>query len=231
MKLRNLMTRDVVTVGPGASLKEAARRMIEAGVSGLPVTEEGDRLVGIVTEADFVATEANRRRSKRAGLLRFLFREDEMPSEERLVADVMSTNLITLGPDADHAEAARLMERENVKRIPVVEAGALVGLVSRGDILKVFARPDHEIIEEIRDHVMGDILWIDSRRVSLKCSDGNLELRGLLETKSDADLLVRLSSRVDGVISVANHLDWEIDNTKLEMVGMPAGMPPVARNI
>ncbi len=143
----------------------------------------------------------------------------------------MSTNLITLGPDADHAEAARLMERENVKRIPVVEAGALVGLVSRGDILKVFARPDHEIIAEIRDHVMGDILWIDSRRVSLKCSDGNLELRGLLETKSDADLLVRLSSRVDGVISVANHLDWEIDNTKLEMVGMPVGMPPVARNI
>ena len=109
MKLRNLMTRDVITIGPDASLKEAARRMIEAGVSGLAVTEDGDRLVGIVTEADFVATEADRRRKQRAGLLRFLYKDAELPSEERLVRDVMSTDLIVLGPDADHAEAARLM--------------------------------------------------------------------------------------------------------------------------
>ena len=70
MDVRNLMTTDVLTIGPDAPLKEAARRMIEAGVSGMPVTE-ADRLVGIITEADFVKTEASRRRKQRAGLLRF----------------------------------------------------------------------------------------------------------------------------------------------------------------
>ncbi len=227
MRLRALMTDDVITIGPEASLKEAARRMIEAGVSGLPVTDDGGAVIGIVTEADFVATEANRRREKRAGLLRFLYREHDIPSSELLVGDVMSGPVFSLGPDADHAEAARLMEREGIKRIPVVEDGKLVGLVSRSDIIRVFARPDADIVSEIVGHVMGDILWIDPRRVTIRCVEGNVELRGLLETRADADLLGTLSRRVDGVVSVANHLDWEIDNTKLEMVPpLPAGVRP-----
>jgi CBS domain-containing protein len=224
MKLRNLMTRDVITIGPDASLKEAARRMIEAGVSGLAVTESSGRLIGIVTEADFVTTEADRRRKRRAGLLRFIYKEVELPTQERLVRDVMSTDLIVLGPDADHAEAARLMEREGIKRIPVVEEGRLVGLVSRSDIIRVFARSDKDIISEIEGHVMGDVLWIDPGRVEITCHEGNVVLRGRLETKTDADLLASLTARVDGVISVANHLDFEIDNTKLEVVAPPMGM-------
>ncbi len=226
MKLRTLMTRDLISVGPDASLKEAARRMVEAGVSGLPVTDSFAHLVGIVSEADFVATEADRRRERRAGLLRFLFRDTEMPTGERLVRDVMSTELITLGPDADHTEAARVMQRERIKRIPVVEDGRLVGLVSRSDIMRVFARSDLEIIEEINDHIMGDVLWIDPRRVTVRCDDGNVELRGRLETKTDADLLGKLVARADGVVSVANHLDWDVDNTRLETVGLPVMVPP-----
>lgn len=226
MELRALMTRDVISIGPEASLKEAARRMIEAGVSGLPVTEGDGHLVGIVSEADFVAAEADRRREQRAGLLRFLFRDAEMPTRERVVRDVMSTNLFTLGPDADHVEAARVMQRERIKRIPVVEDGNLVGLVSRSDIIRVFARADREIIEEINDHIMGDILWIDPRRVTVRSDDGNVELRGRLETKTDADLLAKLVARTDGVVSVANHLDWDVDNTRLETVGVPVVVPP-----
>jgi CBS domain-containing protein len=226
MKLRTLMTRDLISVGPDASLKEAARRMVEAGVSGLPVTDSFGHLVGIVSEADFVATEAGRRRERRAGLLRFLFRDTEMPTGERLVRDVMSTELITLGPDADHTEAARVMQRERIKRIPVVEDGRLVGLVSRSDIIRVFARSDLEIIEEINHHIMGDILWIDPRRVTVRCEDGNVELRGRLETKTDADLLGKLVARADGVVSVANRLDWDVDNTRLETVGLPVMVPP-----
>lgn len=226
MKLRTLMTRDVISVGPETSLKEAARRMIEAEVSGLPVTDGDGHLVGIVSEADFVAAEADRRRGQRAGLLRFVFRETEIPTRERVVRDVMSTELVTLGPDADHAEAARVMQRERVKRIPVVEDGNLVGLVSRSDIIRVFARPDREIVDEINDHIMGDILWIDPRRVTVRSDDGNVELRGRLETKTDADLLAKLVARADGVISVASHLDWDVDNTRLETVGRSVVVPP-----
>jgi CBS domain-containing protein len=187
----------------------------------LPVTQADGSLVGIVTEADFVATEADRRRKRPAGLLRFLFKEAEIPSQERLVGDVMSTDLITLGPEADHAEAARLMQTEGVKRIPVVdEAGRIVGLVSRSDILRVFARSDAEILEEIEGYVIERVLWIDPKRVDVQCIDGNVTLRGRLETRSDAELLAELTSRVDGVMSVANHLEFEVDNLKLDMTSL-----------
>jgi CBS domain-containing protein/predicted RNA-binding protein YlxR (DUF448 family) len=225
MKLRELMTPDVITIGPEASLKEAARRMIEAGVSGLPVTESDGSVVGIVTEADFVATEADRLRKRPAGLLRFLFKDAVLPSQERLVGDVMSTDLVVLGPEAEHGEAARLMQSEGVKRIPVVdEEGGIVGLVSRSDILRVFARSDGEIIEEIEGELIGRLLWIDPGRVQVQSIEGNVVLRGRLETRSEAELLAELTSRVDGVMSVANHLEFEVDNLKMEMSSLPPGI-------
>jgi CBS domain-containing protein len=219
------MTTDVLTVGPDSPMKEAARRMLEAGVSGLPVTDDQGALIGIITEADFVATEADRRVRRRAGLLRLIHHDDEIPSQERLVGDVMTTDVKVIDPEVDHAEAARLMEKEHIKRIPVVEDGALVGLISRSDMLRAYARPDQEIIDEIRDHIMKEILWVDPRRATIECVDGNVMLSGQMETRSDANLLVELTRRLDGVTSVGDHLTWEVDNTKLEMVSPPAGYP------
>lgn len=217
MRLNELMTTDIITVGPDAPLKEAARRMIEAGISGLPVTDDEGALVGVITEADFVANEAGRRAPKRAGLLRHWLREDDMPASERRVKDVMSAQVKTLSPDADHAEAARTMQREGIKRIPVVdESGRLVGIVSRGDILRAFNRPDAVIISEITDHILREVLWIDPKLVSVTCDDGNVVLSGRLETRSDAQLLAELTRRLDGVASVNDQLAWSYDNTKLE---------------
>lgn len=224
MRIRDLMTTDVLTVGADTSLKEAARRMLEAGVSGLPVTD-GDALVGIITEADFISGEADRRVGKKSAWLRFFVGDREIPTEERRVGDVMTREVKVISPDADHAEAARLMEKERVKRLPVVEDGHVVGLVSRADMLKAFTRPDQEIIEEITDHVMKDVLWIDPKRATVECIDGNVVLKGSMETRSDANLVVELTKRLDGVASVADHLRWEIDNTKEEMVSPPIGYP------
>lgn len=223
MKLKNLMTTDVLTVDPDASLKEAARRMMGAGISGLPVTNEHGDLVGIISEADFVSTEADRRKEKRASLLRFLDRGDEVPSQERLVKDVMTEKVLTLDAETDHSVAARLMKTAGVKRIPVVEEGRLVGVVSRSDILKAFARPDSEIIDEIENRLMREILWIDPEQADVICVDGNVSLSGRLETRSDATLIEELTRRLDGVVSVASELTWVTDNTKLGMVGRPPG--------
>ena len=141
---------------------------------------------------------------------------------DRLVGEVMTTALVTIGPDADHAEAARLMRKANVKRLPVVDDyGNLVGLVSRTDILRVFIRPDAEIIAEIRERVMRKVLWIDPRPVKVVCEDGNVSLSGTLETQTDAELLVELARRLDGVVSVQDRLTWSVGNSGLEM------MPPV----
>jgi len=224
MKVQDLMTTDVITVSRSAPLKEAARRMIEAGVSGLVVTDDAGHIEGVITEADFVKAESDRRADKRARLLRWLMPEPEMPSSERVVEDAMTADVVTLGPGADHAEAARVMRKAGIKRIPIVdEEGALVGIVSRSDILRAFARSDSEIIDEISNHILGDVLWIDRRRVEVGCIDGNVTLEGRLETKSDAMLVEEMARRVDGVVSVAASLTWEIDNTKQEMTSPPPG--------
>lgn len=228
MKLHDLMTTSVITIGPEAPLKEAARRMIEAGVSGLVVTDDDGALVGVITEADFVKTESDRRARKRARLLRWFTADDEMPSEGRTVGDVMTSHVITLPPDADHAEAARVMRNVGIKRIPVVDDDRrLLGLVSRSDILRAFARPDAEILGEITDHIMREVLWIEPRKARVSCEDGNVTLAGQLETRSDAQLLVELTRRIDGVVSVKDNLTWEIDNTKEKMAVPP---PPMAPN-
>ncbi len=231
MKVSQLMSPEVITVGPDAPLKEAARRMIEAGVSGLVVTRGRCSIQGVISEADFVKTESERRAGKRARLLRWFSREEpEVPDTERLVGDVMTAEVITLDMDADHAEAARLMRKAKVKRVPIVdEKGCLVGILSRSDIMRAFARPDAEIVGEITDHVMREVLWVDPRRVKIRCIDGNLVLDGRLETKSDATLLEALARRVDGVVSLVSHLQWDIDNSKLEMVPPPPGMPRTYR--
>ena len=224
MRIRDLMTTDLITVGPEMSLKEAARRMLMAGVSGLPVTQEG-ALVGIITEADFVSAEAERGDRKRAGLLRLFVRENGVPSYERTVGDVMTREIRVIGPDAEHVEAARLMHDHRVKRLPVVEDDRLVGLISRTDVIRSFVRPDREIVDEIRESVMRKVMWVDPKRVAVNSEDGNVTLAGNLETRSDVELLEELAKRVDGVASVRNYLSYEVDNTKLEMT-VP---PPIPR--
>lgn len=231
MKISELMTRDVLTIRPEASLKEAARTMLEAGISGLPVTGEDGALLGIITEADFTSGEADRRTAKRAGLLRLLVADSEIPTRERSVGDVMTRAVVAIDPDADHAEAARLMQAERVKRLPVIEDGRLVGVVSRSDMVRAFVRPDTEIVDEILEHVMRKVLWIEPARVTVHCTDGNVVLRGRLETRSDAGLLVELTKRLDGVASVADHLDWDIDDTRVEMVSPPVGFPRATQGL
>lgn len=111
------------------------------------------------------------------------------------------------------------MEQRKVKRLPVVDEGRLVGMISRSDLLRAFARADQDIISEIEGHVIPEVLWIDPERVTVTCVDGNLVLEGMLETKSDAALLLELARRLDGVVSVEDRLGWEVDNTKVEVVG------------
>lgn len=223
MRVERLMTSEVITVSRDASLKEAARRMIEAGISGLVVTDDDGDLAGVITEADFVKTESARRATKRALLLRWFGQErPEISSTERKVGDVMTAAVITLGVDCDHADAARLMRKAGVKRIPIVDDnGRLVGIVSRSDIMRAFARPDSEIAAEILGHIVGDVLWIDRKLVRVGCIDGNVVLSGRLETRSDATLLEAMTRRIDGVVSVVSDLTWAIDNTELQMVPPP----------
>jgi CBS domain-containing protein len=225
MKVRELMTTEVVSVGPDDPIKEAARLMVESGVSGIPVVDDDGRLVGIITEADFVAGEAGRRAEQRAGLLRFLLNRQVIGDEELTVADVMTRDVITIGPDDDHTEAARRMEREGVKRLVVTQDEQVQGIVSRADIMRAFTRSDEAIVAEIKEHVMRNILWVDPDLVEVTSTDGNVVLDGRLPNRSDANLLVELTRRVDGVASVTDHLQWEYDDSKGDFTSPPPEMP------
>lgn len=225
MKVRDLMSAEVVTVAPDASLREAARLMIDSGVSGLPVVDEDGAVVGIITEADFVAGEAGRRSRERAGLLRFVLNRQGIPDEEKRVADMMTRDVITIASSCDHTEAARIMDREAVKRLPVIDDGRLVGIVARTDMLRAFNRPDEAIVSEIRDHLIRDVLWMDPAKVSVKSEDGNVVLEGHLDNRSDATLLVEMTRRVDGVASVSDRLTWEYDDSRADLTSPPPARP------
>src|SRR5690606_28510870 len=154
MKVRELMTTEVVSVGPDDPIKEAARLMVESGVSGIPVVDDDGRLVGIITEADFVAGEAGRRAEQRAGLLRFLLNRQVIGDEAVSVVDVKTRVLITFGPDDDHTGGSRRMEREGDKRQVVTQDEQVQGIVSRADILRGFTRSDEAVVAEIKELVM-----------------------------------------------------------------------------
>ena len=222
MKVRDLMTTEVVSVDESTSLKEAAQLMATHGVSGLPVVSDG-KVVGVISEADFVERSSDR---ARASLVELLFHRGDRRRQAETVGEVMTRDVVTIGPDANHVDAARLMRRKRVKRLPVVdEEGRLIGIVSRADILDVFTRPDEEIEREIRDRVIGQVLAIDPDRVTVTVEEGRVRLEGTLQAKTEVQLLEGRAGRVDGVLAVDANLRYLVDDTKPAEDTWVAGAP------
>ena len=215
MRVLDVMTTSVVTVHPTDGLKEAARRMINAGVSGLPVVDQNDVLIGIITEADFVQAEADRGRGRYRRLLDALFGEQEARPVGETVEDAMTKYPVVIDVNATVSEAAREMSERGVKRLPVVDAdGHLKGIVSRADIVAAFVRPDEVIEDAVRQDVIRRILMIDDHDIAVDVVEGVVTLAGTLPTRSDARLLVELTSRLEGVIRVEHDgLTWRMDDT------------------
>ena len=134
----------------------------------------------------------------------------------RNAAALMTSPAVTVASGATLTEAARLMHRHHVKRLPVVDAaGGLVGIVSRADLLSVFLRSDESIVEEVRHHVVGETLAIDPDDVQVGVANGVVRLEGQLETRSLARILVRLAAAVEGVVGVDDRLRWRLDDTDI----------------
>jgi len=211
MRVVDVMTADVETAQPDWSLKQAARAMIESGVSGLPVVDEDGRLVGIITEADFIEAEAGRSMGRRR-LFETVFGERKtlVPST---VGAAMTREPISVDRNTSISEAARLMTRHNVKRLPVIDPdGRLEGIISRGDVLVAFARDDDVIADAVQRGVVHKILMLDSSDVSVHVSDGVVKLSGEVPNRSDARLLEELVCRIEGVVRCDSDLSWSFDD-------------------
>ncbi len=218
MKVRDIMTTDPVKVTGNTHLKEAARLMVRHRVSGLPVVDEGGKLIGILSEGDFIRREAGRDRPQGVSLLDAVFGEGELqPVGAETVAEIMTRSVVTITPEATVGEAARVMGRRNVKRLPVVDLeGELIGIVSRADIVGAFTKPDDVIEDEVREDLIRRLLFLDPELVRVSADDGVVTLEGELENRTEAHLLEELARRIAGVVRVESRLRYKVDDRKLE---------------
>lgn len=215
MKVKDVMRREVTTVAPATPLKEVATILSEHGFSGLPVVADGGRVVGVVSEADILAKERGPT-ERRGGLLGWLLEPPDVWAEAKLDArtaeEAMSAPAITVEPGAAVAAAAGIMVERGINRLPVVENGELVGIVTRADLVRAFTRNDVEIEREIREDVVAQQLWIDPSTLVIRAKDGLVTLRGQVEKRSVADVLASFAQRVPGVVAVTNELTWQEDD-------------------
>lgn len=217
MQVKQLMTKDPVTVGPDAPLKQVAELLVTHRISGLPVVGAAGEPLGVVSEADLIVKEAGQPETRGGLGWRWLFpRQGDAEVKARLATHTagaaMSSPAIAIHPETAVAEAARTMTENSVNRLPVVDGdGRVVGIVTRADLVRMFVRSDAELRREIEHDVIIGMLWMEPSRVSVQVTQGAVNLSGRVQTKLDGELLPRLVERVPGVVSVTSDLTWEVD--------------------
>lgn len=219
MKVRDVMSRDVLSVPRQMPLKELAELLTERRISGVPVVDD-DRVVGVVSEADVLMKQVGRPISRRRPL-EWIFGEQQDAEEVRrrmasTVGDAMTSPAVTIDAGRSLREAAALMVDAKVNRLPVIEADRLVGILTRADLVRAYLRRDDEALRAIREDVFRKTMWLDPDAYQLGVREGALTMRGKVDRKSTATILERLSGLVEGVDRVDNELTWEFDDSNLE---------------
>ncbi|MFE2022350.1 CBS domain-containing protein [Streptomyces sp. NPDC059499] len=194
----DLMTRTAIAVGSRASYKDIVKLMNQWKVSALPVLAGEGRVIGVVSEADLLPKEENRpTETSVPGDRPFA---DPAKADAVFAEQLMSTPAVTVHADATVAEAARIMARRRVKRLPVVDNGGLLqGVISRGDLLKVFLRSDDDIAAEART-VLSELPAATD--IDVRVSDGVVTLGGALSDRALVPLVARAVRAVEGVVDI-----------------------------
>jgi CBS domain-containing protein len=206
--VRDVMTSRVVAVRRDASFKEMVARMRESRISAFPVIDDAGRVIGVVSEADFLNKEAEQAEIQGvlAGLVHF---RAHAKAAGVTAAELMTSPAVTTGPDTPVVEAARLMRDRRVKRLPVTnDTGRLIGIVSRADVLGVFLRPDSDIRREISNEVIPASSAQGPRRLTVTVTGGIVTLAGRPENDTAGRELAESIRRVEGVIAVHDQLSY-----------------------
>jgi CBS domain-containing protein len=218
MRVKEIMNQEVVSVTPDTPLREVAAVLVEHRFSGLPVRDESGQVVGVVSEADILRRErgtVERPRRLLGWLLEPAVAADNERALARTAGEAMTTPAITIEQYAPVAEAARRMLGHGINRLPVVNVtGDLIGIVSRADLVRAFARSDAEIEREIREVVIGKSMWMDPTSVSAAVTAGDVLLTGEVDRRSEAETLALLTERVPGVLSVQSDVSYREDDTR-----------------
>ncbi len=216
-RVGDVMSTDVATVRDDTPYRKIVDVLAHRRVSAVPVVDDSQRVLGVVSEADLLhkveligapherrVFEGSRRRTAR------------VKAEGAVAADLMSAPAVTVTAHAPLVTAARTMNGEQVKRLPVVDdSGRLVGIVSRSDLLKVHLRPDADIRHEVVREVLHRVVSVEEGVVQVTVRDGVVRLTGQLDRKSSVDIADRLVAQVNGVVEVVNELTFDFDDSRL----------------
>ncbi|GGU50546.1 CBS domain-containing protein [Lentzea flava] len=204
----SLMTREVITADVGASFKELVQLLEDNGISAVPILD-GGYPVGVVSEADLMPKEEYRGGTTEAPGL-FAGRAEKHRFEQSggvTARDVMTSPVKSIAPDTTASAAARELASSGVRRLFVMDSdGALVGVLSRRDLLKLFLRDDEELRTVIRDEIFGRMLWVDPFSVDVEVAEGVVTLNGDLERQSEVEIAEHLVRSLPGVVDVHNRL-------------------------
>jgi CBS domain-containing protein len=211
MRVKEVMTRDVVAVTPETSLKDVARKLVELRISGMPVVGAEGSVVGVISEADVIAKERIEYEDGGA-IARLIHRPDPAQKAKlaaRIAGEAMTSPAITVEPYWTIPTVAQMMLDHGVNRLPVVQVGRLVGIVTRADLVRAFARTDDEIAREIREALALQEAMSSARGpVEVWVEAGQATLTGSVLRHDDAELLSRIAAKVPGVVGVRSELVW-----------------------
>ena len=224
MKARDVMVSPVITVSPSASVKEAARILLERHISAVPVVDEKGKLVGIISEGDLLHRAEAGTERRRPWWLHGFIGPDTLAAEyakahARKVADVMTRQVVTAAPETPLHEVAALLEKNSIKRVPVVENGQLVGLVSRANLIQAVASAGKELEIPLSDATIRDKLmarlkaqpWAQSGLLNVTVNDGVVDLWGITGSDTENKAIRVAAEATAGVRAVNDHLrTWPI---------------------
>jgi len=221
MRAHQIMTRSVVTVSPETTIVDAANLMLHRHVSGLPVVDTSGKLVGIVSEGDFIRRSEIGTGRKRGRWLRFILgpgrsASDFVQEHGRKVFEVMTRSPLTIAEDTSLAEIVDLMEKNNVKRLPVVRGDKVVGIVSRANLLQAVASLARDVADPTADddHIRGRIIDALEKNewcpfgLSVVVRNGIVHLSGVITEEHARQAAVVAAENIEGVKKVHDHLCW-----------------------
>ncbi|MDH6492662.1 CBS domain-containing protein [Streptomyces sp. SAI-127] len=222
-KVGSVMTGDVVRAEYGTPFKEVARLLADHHISGLPVVDEDDKVIGVISETDLMVRQAatpdpfDPPRRRRLPALTRSARRQSVKVKARTAGQLMSEPPVTVRADDSIVEAARTMAQRRVERLPVLdEEHRLVGIVTRRDLLQVFLRPDAEIREQVVQEVLLRALWVPPHSIDVSVTEGVVTLTGQMERKSETEITVSMTRQIDGVVAVVDNLTWRLDDERLQ---------------
>ncbi|MFO1089904.1 MAG: CBS domain-containing protein [Hyphomicrobiales bacterium] len=221
MRARDVMTTPVITASADSTVKELVDLMLKHRISAVPIVDSSGGPMGIVSEGDLIRRSEIGTEQKESWWLwlvggRMQMTEDFIRAHGSRAADIMSRDVIAVGPDATLAEIASTLERRRIKRVPVVDNGKIVGIVSRANILRALASASEKAgletasadDNDIRSRLMGLLEqqgWADLSRINIVVSDKVVHLWGSVSSAQERRALVVAAESVGGVKRVADH--------------------------